>query len=1292
MLLVVNNASFSKSGSGINIDANNRKYWISLETLENYEITSPQQLINKCIELDDTKEIKSFGNYCFLRPSNIKKIILNVEEIEEIKETNLEKEKKEDEAFKNSIFSKGIKKAKNSNQTTKIDFDSIYNDVQFYKIVNDEKSMSNNERLIQKSIKLNKLKYNNGDVSTDDYNYSLIKSLTNENLDLFIEGKIPSLKIKKLEIPKINYKYRDDNNKILKILENENILSFSNKSDIEKFQKKKITFKEFIEKITKNANNKFARVNDWVKKAKIIEKEKGVNPLVLSWPFVKGKTAKGTFIHAPIAYRTIDITESLNEYEIKTSPQFQINTYPLLKHYADSYHKINDINIDNIDLKETLIEFYKHGMKITKPESDIVSNYKRTDYDEEKNYSNNFYTLSNEAIFQIKPNDEFIFYDLKNIIKKNIDFDLPKSTFNKKVINNESGLIKRKYITDVDNSKAVSIKNALNNSIVISGPPGTGKSETITNIIGGIIESGKTSLFLAEKSTAIEVIEKNLRKLGLDFFVINLNHNSTIELQSKFRKLSSIIDSPKYNELIDLKELDFAQEWIDKNGIKNEFIKLAKELDMKIEDLSQYEHLSKEIISTFTSECDINEVIEKINMNAQIYTQLDEFKNKLKLLEKTKAKLDKKIKLYEEIQDEEITNTLAKINSIEIVQKVYSTITDIKYLSDANDLKDVAQMILIKKPLLLNSFIKKHSKELKEISIITKSKSKDIQDINFKKINLEDERANNQKMIDEITNEMETFDKDIYEKFKDFKDFQKINLDLLDFAIKNYELVFVNMNLLWSEHKKIKNKHIEKIREITINNYAIRIKEFLNEEDNMSKYENIKKYINNNIERRGQSVLKAFLNGHSILKKVFPSLMMNPELVGKLLPPIKNMFDYCIFDEASQMRLHKGIPGLHRGKIAIVSGDEKQLGPTDLFSNIERDDDYNLNFEEDNSLLNDTILSYAKDKYMSVNLDVHYRSKSKELIEFSNETFYNGRIMTMDSMNPMFDGYPPIIVEEINGIWTDEYQNHEEAKKVIQLLKYYLKIKKSVGIITFNDPQMKLINENIAKDMEVSKLIRENKDSFFIKPIRSVQGDEMDIIIFSITYGKRRNSNSYTTTFGRFSKEKINVAITRSKFRMHILKSLPSTQVIGDDDSKIIFKRWLEYLENYQNKKNNFQDYENKFRSNLEKDYFEHLKNMLPSNIHPLANYNVGSKEIDVVLWNENSKTFIGAIELDGTRYHSEQIKVLKDYERQVFLENLGWHFYRISFHKFYANRDQCIRETLDYFNIPIELKISENI
>ncbi|MEK6804650.1 MAG: DUF4011 domain-containing protein [Nitrospirota bacterium] len=83
-------------------------------------------------------------------------------------------------------------------------------------------------------------------------------------------------------------------------------------------------------------------------------------------------------------------------------------------------------------------------------------------------------------------------------------------------------------IYDADSSQHSALIDALSGrNMVIEGPPGTGKSQTITNLIAAAIADGKTVLFLSEKMAALEVVKKRLTQAGLGDFCLELHSNKT---------------------------------------------------------------------------------------------------------------------------------------------------------------------------------------------------------------------------------------------------------------------------------------------------------------------------------------------------------------------------------------------------------------------------------------------------------------------------------------------------------------------------------------------------------------------------------------------------------------------------------------------------------------------------------------------------------------------------------------------------------------------------------------------
>ncbi|WP_175409175.1 DUF3320 domain-containing protein [Streptomyces sp. TRM64462] len=83
-------------------------------------------------------------------------------------------------------------------------------------------------------------------------------------------------------------------------------------------------------------------------------------------------------------------------------------------------------------------------------------------------------------------------------------------------------------VLDADASQRQCVSAALDGrSFVMSGPPGTGKSQTITNMIAALMHAGRTVLFVSEKAAALDVVRNRLRGVGLGDFVMALHSGDT---------------------------------------------------------------------------------------------------------------------------------------------------------------------------------------------------------------------------------------------------------------------------------------------------------------------------------------------------------------------------------------------------------------------------------------------------------------------------------------------------------------------------------------------------------------------------------------------------------------------------------------------------------------------------------------------------------------------------------------------------------------------------------------------
>src|SRR5204862_502732 len=122
-----------------------------------------------------------------------------------------------------------------------------------------------------------------------------------------------------------------------------------------------------------------------------------------------------------------------------------------------------------------------------------------------------------------------------------------------------------------------------------------------------------------------------------------------------------------------------------------------------------------------------------------------------------------------------------------------------------------------------------------------------------------------------------------------------------------------------------------------------------------------------------------------------------------------------------------GIPAMCRGKQIVVAGDDKQLRPNELYQ-IRWDSELDEPDAEVDSLLELTA------RYVStVHLQGHYRSRSLELIDFSNRLFYEGRLQLLPDRHVINEHHPAIEYHQVAGVW-ENHTNEVEAMAVVTRL------------------------------------------------------------------------------------------------------------------------------------------------------------------------------------------------------------------------------------------------------------------
>lgn len=291
--------------------------------------------------------------------------------------------------------------------------------------------------------------------------------------------------------------------------------------------------------------------------------------------------------------------------------------------------------------------------------------------------------------------------------------------------------------------------------------------------------------------------------------------------------------------------------------------------------------------------------------------------------------------------------------------------------------------------------------------------------------------------------------------------------------------------------------------------------------------------------------------------KLLPCWLTSPESASAIFP-MREMFDLVIFDEASQCFAEQGIPSLYRAKQAVIAGDSQQLRPSDLYMTRWNEED-----TDHPDLEVDSLLNLGSRYLMSMTLQGHYRSQSLELIEFSNHHFYKNKLNLLPDRHAFNTSEPAISYYKVDGTW-DEKTNLAEAEKIAELVLDYHRNQpqKQIGVVTFNAPQQILVQDVLEE--KFSLLSISVPTSLFVKNIENVQGDERDIIIFSIGYAPDKKKKKMSAQFGSLNltggENRLNVAITRAREKIIIVASITADELKVDDTKNAGPKLLRDYL------------------------------------------------------------------------------------------------------------------------------------
>jgi len=437
-------------------------------------------------------------------------------------------------------------------------------------------------------------------------------------------------------------------------------------------------------------------------------------------------------------------------------------------------------------------------------------------------------------------------------------------------------------------------------------------------------------------------------------------------------------------------------------------------------------------------------------------------------------------------------------------------------------------------------------------------------------------------------------------------------------------------------------------------------------------------------KKRFKQIRQLFQECPQVIQALKPCLLMSPLSVSQYLDPKAVSFDLVIFDEASQVRPEDAIGSIMRARQVIVVGDNKQLPPTSFFRGEAGDEDEAA--EDLESILDEcTALNIRQQMLLW-----HYRSRHESLIAFSNRHIYDGRLFTFPSPGREEGEWGVSLVRVPDGVYdrAGTRANPVEARKVAELVfeHFSRSPERSLGVVAFSEAQQMAILDQLEamrkERPEYEKFFAEGGlQEFFVKNLENVQGDERDVMIFSVGYGRDAQGKMYQN-FGPLNKaggeRRLNVAITRAKMHVKLVASIGAEDIEGASSAGArLLRDYLAYAASGGSREALQDGKERRYQPEADSPLEDEIYKVLTAEGLRLQR-RVGCSGYRIDLAVEDPArpgSFLLGIECDGASYRSGRTARDRDRTREAVLRGLRWKLHRIWSWDWITDRDKEVEK-----------------
>ena len=1047
-------------------------------------------------------------------------------------------------------------------------------------------------------------------------------------------------------------------------------------------------------------------------------RDKGQNDLYIGYPFVQGNLVGGEFgIRAPLCLFPVILDRSTSNITVEPDPTRDViyNSTLILAH--DKFNSLTtplpDCTLEETDpdnFLQALLDFYETNdiriaydsdelKKFTEYPGDSFPHYARGTLKLVHNivigkfpaFSNSiqrdFDEILDKGLINRLVSDLVSDYGATDFYSDHTDTDLELNHPGNKMDIRENSLV---YINAL-NSAQETVLHALSekDELVVEGPPGTGKSQTITSLITQFVNQGKNVLMVSEKKTALDVVYSRLGNLSRYAIMMDDANNKNLF----YGQLERLLLSTDSNVPLEVPDLSPISAEIDADVATLELIadRLFKPGEFDVApyklymenrriNLSSHEQIKtyKTIRTVITDEL-LNLKYDEINAIHKRFAN-GQLTNSLDLYQLTVERYPWFLNMKDDLSNYDLILFTDAIDEMILKIDEWRNQSVIQRMTSKGKLtKEIQQMtkdyfqkqngaytvrLMMEQPEAVKQSLKEFTAGYANLKPIVMSLTahENMYLAALRKIH---------KICGGTVSEWndELYNTILFEYIQKFESENRTLIPKVDSFEKIINSIEGNIKIKQDLSRQLVTKQLaDDLKYITTSKR--------------------KGEINRAIESRRRSSIGKFVQKFDF--EIFKALkiwLMTPDAVSEILPQQNDLFDLLIFDEASQLYIEKSIPSLIRAKKVVIAGDHKQLRPSSLGEGrFELEDMLDEDAEISAALEEESLLDLARFRYPDVLLNTHYRSKYEELIDFSNYAFYKGRLFV--APNTDVPEKPPIEVHQVSDATWLGRSNRREAERVVELLKEFFETRReneTIGIIAFNASQRDMIydviDEESVKDPAFGTAVRAEmarKDNgedtgLFVKNIESVQGDERDVVMFSIGYAKNA-SGKLVHNFGWLNQKggenRLNVAISRAKKKIHIVTSFRPGELMLDDaknDGPRILKRYLEYA--FAVSSGNKDEAEMILRSfgetygivaaPLETEFAQKIADALREKGYDIdTQVGIGGYRIDIAI-RKNGKYVLG-IECDGKLYTVAASARERDYHRQKYLESRGWKIKRI--------------------------------